>query len=175
MVAKERHEGLDCGGIALQIASRLSHSYGWVDRDDLQGYAQLGLTLAMNRYQADRGVPLEIFAYRKGMFLAIDEMRKDGILRRRSAKAVPSSSALNDDLPDPAGQRGHESVVQRDLLASLLARLAPADRRLLMMYYAQHMTFREIAVVFNISESAVSLRHKALLNRMRRLANRQTV
>lgn len=174
MVAKERHEALDCGGISLQIAARLSHSYGWVDRDDLQGYAQLGVTMAMRRYQSDRGVPLEIFAYRKGMFLAIDEMRKDGILRRRSAKAIPASSALSEDLPDPTGQRGHESVVQRDLLASLLTQLTPADRRLLMMYYSQHMTFREIAAVFNISESAVSLRHKALLTRMRRMATRQT-
>ena len=69
------------------------------------------------------------------------------VLRRRDAKAAPPACALRDDLPDPAGQRSHDRVVQRDLLASLLGRLAPAERRLLLMHYAQHMTFREIAEI----------------------------
>ncbi len=175
MVSRETDRVPDCGQIAVQIAARLSHSYGWVDRDDLRGYAQLGVALAARRYRGDRGVSLEVFAYHKGMFLAIDEMRRDGVLRRRDAKAAPPACALRDDLPDPAGQRSHDRLVQRDLLASLLGRLAPAERRLLLMHYAQHMTFREIAAVFQISESAVSLRHKALLGRLRRAANRQTV
>ena len=38
------------------------------------------------------------------------------------------------------------------------------------MYYSKHMTFREIAQVFEISESSVCLRHKALIRRLRRLA-----
>jgi len=175
MVSKKRDDVPACGQIAVQIAARLSRNYGWVDRDDLRGYAQLGVTLAMSRYRGDRGVSLEVFAYHKGTFLAIDEMRRSGVLRRRGARTAPPACALVDDLPDPAGQRGHDAVVQRDLLASLLGRLAPAERHLLMMYYAQHMTFREIAAVFRISESAVSLRHKALLARLRRIANRQTV
>ena len=71
--------------IAERIASRLHHWYGWVDMDDLRSYAYLGLALAAKKYRADRGVPFGIFACRKGTFIAIDEMRKDGVLRRRQA------------------------------------------------------------------------------------------
>ena len=172
MVAKERSDSLDSGGLANQIAGRLLKSYRWIDRDDLEGYAHLGVTMALSRYRADRGVPLAIFAYRKGMFLAIDEMRKDGVLRRRSALPTPATSGLPEEVADPSGFKDHDLVVQRDLLNALLNRLGRTDRQLLMMYYSQYMTFREIAAVFGITESAISLRHKALLARLRRLAGR---
>ena len=104
------------------------------------------------------------------MFGAIDEMRKDGILRRRQAAPRPTVSALNEDMPDPSGENGLEKVEQRDLCKTLLSGLSQKDRQVLMLYYAQHMTFKEIGEVFGISESAVCLRHKSIIGRMRKLS-----
>ena len=65
--------------LAQPIASRLRWWYSWLALDDLESYAYLGLVLAAKSFQADRGIPFAKFACRKAMFLAIDEMRRDGV------------------------------------------------------------------------------------------------
>lgn len=156
--------------LANRIASRLHRWYSWVGLDDLRSYAYLGLALAEQNYESDRGVSFVQFAWRKGMFLAIDEMRKDGVLSRRRAKPGPTFSALTPELPDPAAHNTQNAMERRDLCTSLLRKLRKQDRELLTMYYADQLTFKDIAKVFQISESAVCLRHKALLARLRKLA-----
>ena len=58
----------------------------------------------------------------------------------------------------------------REPCTVLLTGLGDSDRRLMLMYYADGMTFREVAEVFGVSESAVCLRHKAILGRLRKIA-----
>jgi len=157
------------------IASRLHRWYRWVGIDDLGSYAYLGLLQAARVYQAGRGVPFERFAFRKAMYAAIDEMRKDGVLRRRRANPRPSIVALNSDIPDPSAPNALASVERRDMCEMLLGRLRQKDRQLLLMYYADQMTFKQIAEVFDISESAVCLRHKALIERLRRLSRMASI
>jgi RNA polymerase sigma factor (sigma-70 family) len=169
--------------IARQIASRLKRRYTWVAMDDLYSYALLGLTMSANAYDPTRGVPFPNFASQKGMFWAIDEMRKDGLLRRRSStnmpRVLPFSEATGNidaeeswtpEIHDRSAEEDRDHLEARDLCSALLKQLRRQDRQLLVMYYADHMTFREIATVFNISESSVCLRHKALIRRLRRLA-----
>lgn len=156
--------------LANRIASRLHRWYSWVAIEDLRSYAYLGLALAEQNYESDRGVPFTQFAWRKGMFLAIDEMRKDGVLSRRRATLGPTFSTLTTELPDPAARDRQDAMERRDLCVSLLRKLRQQDRHLLTMYYADQFTFKEIAKVFRISESAVCLRHKALIKRLRKLA-----
>ncbi|MDP7289053.1 MAG: sigma-70 family RNA polymerase sigma factor [Phycisphaerae bacterium] len=157
------------------IASRLHRWYGWVGMDDLGSYAYLGLVKAARVYQSDRGVPFEKFAFRKAMYAAIDEMRKDGVLKRRRATPGPSVVMLTPDIPDPSAAKSMANVERRDMCETLLGRLGRKDRQLLLMYYAEHMTFKQIAEVFDISESAVCLRHKALIERLRRLSRMASV
>jgi len=152
------------------IAFRLHRCYRWVGADDLGSYAYLGLVEAARIYQADRGVPFEKFAFRKAMYAAIDEMRKDGVLKRRRATPGPSVVTLSSDIPDRSAPKMLASVERRDMCEMLLGRLRQKDRQLLMMYYTDQMTFKQIAEVFNISESAVCLRHKALIERLRMLS-----
>lgn len=161
--------------VAGRIALCLHRWYGWVGMDDLRSYAYLGMALAAKSYRADRGVAFEMFASRKGMFLAIDEMRKDGVLRRRRAGPMPTTTVLTADIPDPRGSRGYERLERLDMCRMLLGGLRTQDRQLVMMYYADGMTFREIAKVFSISESAACLRHKAVLDRLRRIGRRTVV
>lgn len=174
--------------IARQIASRLKRRYTWVAMDDLYSYALLGLTMSADAYDPTRGVPFPNFASQKGMFWAIDQMRKDGVLRRRSSANMPrvlpfSEAAVSadadegwtPDITDRHAEEAHDHMEARDLCSALLKQLRKQDRQLLVMYYADHMTFREIAKVFKISESSVCLRHKALIRRLRRLATSMQV
>ncbi|MDP6545899.1 MAG: sigma-70 family RNA polymerase sigma factor [Phycisphaerae bacterium] len=155
-------------GMVGRIASRLHRCYGWVDLDDLGSYAYLGLVKAARIYEKGRGVPFERFAFRKAMYVAIDEMRRDGVLKRRRANPGPSFVALSPDIPDPSGSKGLAELERRDLCQTLLGRLRRKERQLLLMHYAEQMTFKQIGDVFDISESAVCLRHKALIKRLRR-------
>ena len=83
--------------MVTRIAARLHRWYEWVPVNDLESYAYLGLAMAAKIYQPDRGVPFENFASRKAMYLAIDEMRKDGVLKRRGAAPAPSMGMLNPE------------------------------------------------------------------------------
>jgi len=166
--------------IARQIASRLKRRYTWVAMEDLYSYALLGLTQSANAYDPSRGVPFPNYASQKGLFWAIDEMRKDSVLRRRSSanmpRVLPFSDAANSntdegwtpDIQDLKADHARDLMEVRDLSRTLLKRLDEPDRNLLMMYYTEHMTFREIAKILKISESSVCLRHKALIKRLRR-------
>jgi len=157
------------------IASRLHRWYGWVGTDDLGSYAYLGLVEAARVYQPGRGIPFEKYAFRKAMYAAIDEMRKDGVLKRRGATPRPSIVPLTPDIPDPSVPKAMASVERRDMCETLLGRLCQKDRQLLLMYYADQMTFKQIGDVFDISESAVCLRHKALIERLRRLSRMASI
>lgn len=166
--------------IARQIASRLKRRYTWVAMEDLYSYALLGLTQSANAYDPSRGVPFPNYASQKGMFRAIDEMRKDGVLRRSSSsnmpRVLPFSDATNSntdegwtpDIQDVKADRYRDLMEVRDLTRTLLKRLDDHDRNLLAMYYTEHMTFCEISKILKISESSVCLRHKALIKRLRR-------
>ncbi|MCP4377017.1 MAG: sigma-70 family RNA polymerase sigma factor [bacterium] len=158
-----------------RIASRLHRWYEWVAVDDLESYAYLGLAKAAKIYQPDRGVPFENFASHKAMYLAIDEMRKDGILKRRSAAPGPSIGMLPPEIPDPTASKAFASLERRDICETLLSRVTDADRKLLMMYYADQMTFVQIGQVIGLSESGARLRHKAIMKCLKRMARLSSV
>ncbi len=160
--------------LAHKIAGRLGRRYNWVPREDLGSYAFLGLSRAAEVYCSDRGVPFANFAMFKGTYYAVDEMRKDGVLRRKDSPGKQVKPLL-PDVVDPRCETARRRMEIRDQTSALVRHLAPRDQRLLMLYYGKGMTFREIAEVFDISESAVCMRHKALLRRLRRLAERSEV
>lgn len=166
--------------LARQISARLRHRCSWVALDDLYSYSLLGLTRAAGIYDPAYGVPFANFASQKALFLAVDEMRKDGILQRRSTKSTTRTVSLTcdgddsgswwNDLPDEGADQDHRRFEDREFLQALLMKLSDTDRQFLVMYYADEMTFKEIARVVNMSESSVCLRHKALINRLRKLS-----
>ena len=155
--------------LADKIAGRLYRSYSWVGMDDLRSYAYLGLALAERVFRPELGVPFVKFAWRKAMFLAIDEMRKDGVVARKDSRR-DKCTALSFETADPRSGAPQRRVERNDLCDSLMTRLRDRDQQLVAMYYADGMTFKEIANVFGITESAVCLRHKTLIHKLRVLA-----
>jgi RNA polymerase sigma factor (sigma-70 family) len=147
----------------------------------LYSYALWGLTLAAGAYRSETGVPFEQFVRGKGMYVAIDAMREDRVLSRHKAHGTPmffsysdsgdGEACLLDKIADRRSSDSFQAVDLRDQVRSILARLADEDRQTLLMYYADGMTFKEIARVFNKSESAISIRHRNLLVKLRRMAS----
>ena len=129
--------------------------------------ASLGLAMAARSYEANRGIPFARFALCKGWFLAVDQMRKDGILHRHREKPAPGTVPLTRATESPRADSESRTIEARDLCATLLGKLKPLDRRLLTLYYADHLTFREISDVLQVSESSVCFRHKALVTKLR--------
>ena len=166
--------------IARQIAARLKSHYAWVPCDDLYSYALSGLTMAAQSFEPNRGVPFSYYAYRIGTYSAIDQMRQDGVMHRANLKPQPKFISLvedsggyyqsTSDLPDKHSDDNQQFVEMRDLVTHLLHHLKEDDRKLLLMYYADNMKFREIAKVFSVSESCICLRHQAIIEKLRRLA-----
>jgi RNA polymerase sigma-70 factor (ECF subfamily) len=75
---------------------------------------------------------------------------------RLAARASsPSQQLLRDEL--------------RQGLREALARLAPNDREVLVMYYLEGLAFAEIAAVLGIKEGAAKVRHFRALERIRKL------
>jgi len=171
--------------MAEQLAARLRRRYTWVRQDDLHSYALLGLSMAAEAFDPDRNVPFAKYASHKAFFWAVDEMRRDGLVRRKTAKPLPKTFSLGTladsdgtSVPDPPDARAglaQTRLEARDFCAVLLRRLPERDRKILLLHYADQMTFREVGRVLGVSESAICLRHKALMGKLRRLANARTL
>ena len=175
-------------GLADNITRKLKRRYSWVNSEDLYSYSLLSLTVSARIYDNKRGVSFQNFATQKGMFLAIDEMRKDGLLRRRDSNLPKmynfsdatgrdqDASSWQDEIPGEGDQLQMRSIETRDMCRSLLAHLSTDDRELLVDYYLNQMTFRQMAASRGTSESTICVRHQSLLNRLRRISrSRQLV
>jgi RNA polymerase sigma factor (sigma-70 family) len=160
--------------LARQVARRLQYMYRWLAEDDVYSYALLGTSRALDVYDPARSSCMRGFVSQQARFMAIDEMRKDGTLRRHKSRFqnVPLPADLTcPESEDGAGQ-APERAELRDSVEFLLKHIADKDRRLLLMYYADGMNFREIGAVLGRNESTICIRHKNLLERLRRLAHR---
>ncbi len=162
--------------LARSIAFQLKRSYVWVDSDELYSYALWGLTLAAKAYMPKRGVPFSNFAIRKARYLAIDAMREDKVIRRSSSSGGPALPywplSVNGSCLENISEKNSGATIRdvdlRDQIQVMLRRLGEEDRRLLQLYYADGMTFKEIGHVLNRCEAAICMRHKTLISRLRK-------
>jgi RNA polymerase sigma factor (sigma-70 family) len=166
--------------IARSVAFRLKRRFPWVNMEDLHSYSRWGLTRAAGHFSPDSGTPFVYFAPQKAFYLGIDAMREDKVVRRGTQgpattsharqNSLSSSNPLPDEVVDEHSADDMQRLEAKDYIVSLLGRLNDRDRQLLMLYYSDGMTFKEIAAVFDRSESAVSIRHGTLLAKLRRFA-----
>lgn len=165
--------------LAAAIAQRLKQRYAWLHAEDLYSYSLLGLTLAARSWRPEHGLFFDVFAGRKAMYLAIDEMRHDRVLQRESSRRPREMSMFESSAAgprprcepvDPHGQDAERWVGVRDQLDHLLRNLKMADRQLLTMYYADGLTFAEIGVISGTTRSMVCVRHAAVLKTLKRQA-----
>jgi RNA polymerase sigma factor (sigma-70 family) len=86
---------------------------------------------------------------------------------------LPDGSAwkLADRLAAPVSSPSRQLLRRemRDRVHAGLARLAPADREVLVLRYLEQLPTAEIAAVLGIGEGAVKMRHRRALDRLCKL------
>lgn len=133
------------------------------DRADLAQEIAAQLWRAWPGFDATR--PASTWMYRIALNVAIGSVRSASLRRRH---AVPLDEALHE-LAD-AGTLDHdadlESAQRQRLLQGFIARQAPLDRALLLLYLDERSQ-REIGEILGISESNVSTKIGRLKQRIR--------
>lgn len=143
-----------------RIVFKVANSYAWLphDRDDLAQEIAMQLWRAYPRYDPAR--PFPTWMYRIALNVAISFQRVDG---NRGRHAV----ALDEEWHDCAdGAASHETNQDLRALYRIIARLAPLDRALLLLYLDDY-GHREIAEVLGISVTNVATKLTRLRQRIR--------
>ncbi len=146
-------------GIVFKVAN--TYGAGADDRADLAQDIAVQLWRAWPGYDCGRN--FTTWMYRIALNVAISFARGDGLRRRH---VVPLDDELHD-LPSENGEaRAHEHAQHVELLRRFIARQAPLDRALLLLYLEERPQ-REIAEILGISESNVSTKINRLKQRIR--------
>lgn len=170
-------------GFARAVASRtIDPRCRGADREDLIAWGVVGLVQAAHRFRGDVGAPFGPYAARRVRGRLLDALRERDPLTRTERRAFREAQRKDADIPQPVVEVSLESLAElaegdlaappratglRDArwpdVAGALRRLAPLERRVLVLAYARRMTLREIGVEVGLSESgACRVRSRAL-------------
>lgn len=136
---------------------------------DLISYGAIGLMRAQRKFDPEKG-KFENYAAKSIAGAILDGMRSLDPAPRHFRKKFPEHVTVPTE-PSIMAQLSHR-IIQPDpgtraMAYDLLQKLSEPLRQTVEMYYFGHMTMREIGCRFGISESAVCLRIKAALRRMK--------
>ncbi len=145
-------------GIVFKVAN--TYARGSDDRDDLAQDIAAQLWRAWPRYDATRSATT--WMYRIALNVAISHVRSNSLRLRHDAVT------LDDELHDLADANSADPATEQQLrlLQGFIARQAPLDRALLLLYLEERAQ-REIAEILGISESNVSTKIGRLKQRIR--------
>lgn len=161
-----------------QLARR--HASLYMPAEDLTQEGLIGVLEAAGKFAYGRHALFRTYAYRIVKGRIIDAMRAKGSLVRTPRHSPmsnirqwdqPSHSEVRDThqpwepeaSPTPEEQRRE----QLERLADLLVGLSPRERFLMLCYYAEGMSMRQIGEQLDLSESRVSQLHTAICERLR--------
>ena len=145
-------------GIVFKVANTYARSTD--DRAELAQEIAAQLWRAWPKYDPARSPTT--WMYRIALNVAISHVRSNSLRRRHDA--VPLDSDLHDIADSNAADPETEQRLR--LLQAFIARQAPLDRALLLLYLDER-TQREIADILGISESNVSTKIGRLKQRIR--------
>src|SRR6056297_3542591 len=149
-----------------------------VDLDDLISAGIFGLMDAIDAFDLDRGVKFETYCVPRirGAMLDVKEVEK----MQSDANAVGVVS-LNkkwyetdsykdvreiDILEDKKGEDPTRRVQKNDLMRLVTKGLNRNERLIIILYYYEELTMKEIGATLDLSESRVSQMHTSIVNRL---------
>jgi len=170
------------------LTTNLYRKFYWIDLDELESYARSGLVLAAIHYdpQRSRDQVFARYARKSAFYLAIDEMRSDGVVRRGSVKKGPlarkthwsSDIVMWNDFRgtrhevDSNGTKDLDAVDTKDFCCEIVKRLKPSEKRLVKMFMFDNLLQKQIADLEGVTPSAISLRCKAVVKKMKEIAEK---
>ena len=173
------------------VAGRLAIYLGAnVEYDDLVSYGIFGLIDAIDKFDYGKGIKFETYARLKGPNYSDADMAKElGISEEEydtwmQQTNVTNISSLDDfmeqgnDVKAPAyhgtGVNPEDRILKEELktqLTEALSMLTEKEKTVVLLYYYEDLTLKEISRVMEVSESRISQLHSKALTKMRRCMN----
>ncbi len=164
-----------------------------VEEKDYFQFGVEGLSEAIERFDPNFGTKFETYAIQRIRGKIIDELRKLQIKPRTNylnqdptkvtyrnvsidqsydadesftlADVIPSEYELPDD--------EYNENEKKDLLVNSIKELSDRDRIIITLYYYEHMNYKEIAKVLDITVSRVSQLHSKIMKELRKKIEKQ--
>jgi len=162
--------------IAKSIAKRLKKVYDWVEFETLEFYAFSAIATALLSFDPTKKASLESWVRLKGKYIAIGEMRQDGLLRRKSQKKIPKTRRFGTRTDDRGKETSEQETITDDhgndaeqrleilsQIEEVFDLLSPDARRIIELYYIEEKTMKQVAEALNLSESRISQLHKRIM------------
>ena len=165
-------------GIAWKFFKRMPRGTG-LDVDDIQSFGVLGLIQAIERFDLSRGMKFQTYGQLRIIGRIKDEMRNlDWVPRLERKRGTEATTISNEGghagislrlMSEP--ERSSDPWLQRmstaDTFKELLAGCSQRERLLILLYYHENRSMKEIGQQLGTSESRISQMHAALLTRLR--------
>ncbi len=155
------------------------------DRDYFQ-FGIEGLNEAVDRFDPEYGTKFETYAIQRIRGKIIDELRKAQIKPRVLVRDDPnqvqySNVSINQPVSSedgsmlyeilPANSETPEEVTEKDeakeLLVEAIKNLTERDRMVITLYYFEHLSYKEIAELLDISVSRISQIHSKIIENLK--------
>ena len=166
--------------------------YGILDARDYFQFGFEGLNEAIDRFDPDYGTKFETYAIQRIRGKIIDELRKIQTIPRRIKtddkqefinnkmsltssygkdseymlqEVIPSASEIPDEI--------FEKEEQKELLYQAIKQMNERDRLILSLYYYDHLGYKEIAEVLNITVSRISQIHSRIIENLKNILEKK--
>jgi len=157
--------------VALQ-AKR--HMPPWIDIEDLEQWACLGLVEAAERYDPSHGTPFLGYAWRIMRGRLWEQYR-----RRQFQLEMRATAPLDEKLPALVEESiSEEDLDHQRLMAQMLKAflgLPRRDQTVLLLYYGQDLFHRQVGQRIGVNESRACQLNKRAVARLRRAMQRDAV
>lgn len=165
--------------LAKHTASRIVAKLpGKVEFDDLMSAGIFGLKDAIEAFNPERGVKFETYCTQRIRESILDELRNmdwaPRLVRARSARLEKTlqtlEAKLNKKINIIEGQQSQSPDFEAKKLALkdvLTRELNRTEKMIIILYYYEEMTIKEIAAMLDLSESRVSQMHASIIARLK--------
>lgn len=157
-----RHQGW-----VLRLVERLLHGYE-ADTEDVTQEAFIGAFLALDTWRGDSpfGAWLRTIATRT----AFNWQRARQTAFRYEVKAMSSRKTTSEDVV----QSGEHEALGKEMLESMLGRIAYPYREILILRYMEELSIDEISMALDIGKSAAKMRLKRAREQLKAVYERMS-
>ena len=136
--------------------------------EDIAGYGVEGLINAIERYSPQKNTRFETYALIRIRGAILDRIRAQDFLPRSVRKKIKDIKAIQDENKLNPQEKAEEQNVKQEL-EKALKRLPERERIIMVLYYQENMTLKEIGETINMSESRVCQLHAQGIMKLKNL------
>lgn len=180
----ERYWGWACD-LAYQVSCKLFNDGTW-DLGDLENWGAQGLIHAVERFEPGRKLAFTTFATQRVRGAIMDGIREidpaPRLMRSRQKKGlgtVPTQTSLNVPigLTDDGSPRFHDMLDRsiqlempgiKEWWAEAMRSLDKRERLLMLCFYREGLTMKQVGETLGCSESRISQMHSMIVARLKR-------